>query len=115
MPAKRIDESIIHQIDYLSSQGYSSKDIAVQVNCSTATVRRYRSGKNVSICRTCGNKNPVGSKYCNECGKPILTEAEYLCKRLQDLFRLEPSLQENAVQGFHDTIRDAMKYIKGSK
>lgn len=105
----------IESIKKLKAEGLTAVKIADQLGLTLSTVYEYtrKSKESRQYKCDCGNVAPKGSKFCNVCGKKILSEAGKLVEALNKLKKLEGSIPLNEVQQYHSTILAAIKYIEG--
>lgn len=74
--------------DIASTYGISSgtlHNIVVQYNLPRRGKSNPHSKNKRPICRHCQIINPIGSRFCNQCGKPLLTDKECIVERLEKL------------------------------
>lgn len=105
----------IARIKELKAQGLTAAKIADQLDLTIGTVYEYtrKPQESRQYKCDCGNVAPKGSKFCNVCGKKILSEAGKLIEALNKLKKLEGSIPSSEVQQYHSTILAAVKYIEG--
>lgn len=112
MPKKVSDTTRRRAMDLLT-EGKTYREIAAICGLSLPTVGKISKQFRESLaCRSCGAPIAVNSKYCSQCGQPVLSAGGALCRDLRSLSSLYRYLPDGARDRFVRAIQKTIAYIE---
>lgn len=111
---KHLSQQEISTVKAMIKSGINVGEIAEKFGVTTSAIYTYRRElEDENECKACGNKNRATSKFCDECGEPLLSESERVAEELRGcmagIYSLLPETQRDKV---HRAVKKATDVLE---